>query len=99
VTGRDDTMEREAATNVAERYAVRRLPVNAAFPAENGVVEGLARFSPLSPDGGRSALAPVRDLEPELVLEVASIPEQVDDESVGLPTSAVRGHTRGPVGA
>jgi hypothetical protein len=52
------------------------------------VVKGLDRFSPRQwVENEAGSLAPVLDLDAEFVLEVAAVPKQVDDDSVGLPMS------------
>jgi len=54
------------------------------------VVEGLDRFSPCQwVENEAGALAPVLDLDAEFVLEVAAVPKQVDDDSVGVAVSEV----------
>jgi len=53
-------------------------------------MEGLDRFATGGrvKDEGRS-LAPVLDLDPELVLEALAVPEQVDDDPVALAMTEV----------
>jgi hypothetical protein len=52
------------------------------------VVEGLDRFSSgRRVENEASSLASVLDLDPEVVLEISAIPEQVDDDSAVLAVS------------
>src|SRR5512132_4606609 len=54
------------------------------------VVEGLDRLSPCRwVENEAGSLAPVLDLDAEFVLEVAAVPKQVDDDSVGVAVSEV----------
>src|SRR5512132_1261616 len=54
------------------------------------VVEGLDRFSPCQGmENEAGSLAPVLDLDAEFVLEVAAVPKQVDDDSLGVAVSEV----------
>jgi hypothetical protein len=54
------------------------------------VVERLNRFSPRPRvENEVSSLALVLDLDPELLLETAVTPKQVDDNSAGLPVPEV----------
>jgi hypothetical protein len=51
----------------------------------------MERFSPgRRAENEASPVAPVLDLDAEFVIELAAIPEQVDDDSVGLTVAEVR---------
>jgi hypothetical protein len=54
------------------------------------VVEGLECFSPgRRVENEASSVAPVLNLDAEFIFELAVIPEQVDDDPVGLAVSEV----------
>jgi hypothetical protein len=54
-------------------------------------MEALEGFSPgRGVENEASSVASILDLDAEFIFEFAAIPEQVDDDSVGLPVSEVR---------
>ena len=79
---RDDGMEDRLRSRRLRRQC---LSVEGGSRGRERMVEGLDRFPPCQwVENEAGSLAPVLDLDAEFVLEVAAVPKQVDDDSVGV---------------